>query len=266
MTYRRFELMSLGVGGLAIGVTVLISAMNDADLVEIAAQSLLFAVLLGAIHWGRAGGLLTALGATLAYVIMRTPAVMASGMTQDLLRLILLRVVAYGLVGILGGELCSRTKYLLARLREDGSFDAESRVFNQRLVCRLITTALGSYQRYGTPFSILIIELAPGLAGGPVHSHGKSLPRVIADHIRNDIRLVDDVGRLEDGRFLVLLPSTPRGGAEIACVRITQGLRDIVRQGQDSVRATVMGTPEDAQAIGALCHDLGGIVPAAEPA
>jgi hypothetical protein len=132
-------------------------------------------------------------------------------------------------------------------------------VYNQRFVGRLLLGNLSSYKRYGAPFSVVLIELEPSLTAEMRPSKNVQLVRAVADHVRNDVRLVDDVGRLDDGRFVLLLPHTPRSGAEVAAARVRAGVRDTSGAKDESVTATVMDVIEDFDAIEDL---LAGILPA----
>jgi GGDEF domain-containing protein len=242
-------MLAIGVGGAAILATVVLSLQPTPDYIEIAAQCLLLGVLIGAVHWGRRGGAIAALVASVAYILLRVPVVIQTGNSSDILQLLLIRIATYGLVGILGGELCGRIKYFFANLNSDSSIDETSRVYNQRFISRLLRGNLSSYQRYGTPFSVVLIELAPSLTADLRASKSAQLVRAVANHVRNDVRLVDDVGRLEDGRFVLLLPQTPRAGAEVAAARVRVGVRDAIGAKDESVTATAICAIEDFDAI-----------------
>lgn len=258
MRYERFEMLAIGVGAAAILATVVLSLQPTPDYIEIAAQLLLLGVLIGAVHWGRKGGAIAALVASLAYILLRVPNVMQAGTSADVLELLLIRIATYGLVGIVGGELCGRIKYFVARLNNDASIDETSRVYNQRFIGRLLLGNLSSYKRYGAPFSVVLIELEPSLTAGLRPSKNARLVRAVAAHVRNDVRLVDDVGRLDDGRFMLLLPHTPRSGAEVAAARVCAGVRDTIGAKDESVTATIMDAIDDCDAIEDL---LAGILP-----
>jgi hypothetical protein len=240
--YSRFEWLTIAVGGVAILATAAVALQPRPDWTEIAAQLLLLPVLISAVHWGRKGGLVGALAATLAYLMLRLPSIVSVGLGPDVLQLVLIRTVTYGFVGIIGGEMCGRIKYFFARLEDSCSIDEHARVYNQRFIAQLLSTHLGEAARYGAVFSIAIIELA--------------------DHIRNDVRLVDDVGRLDDGRFVLVFPHTPKDGAVVAATRVRMGVRDVLGAKDESVTCTVSSSAEDGAELRAL---LDGIRPE-EPA
>lgn len=250
MPYRTFERLILIFGGGAILATLAVSYPSYRDVPEVMAQIVLVGVLAGAVHWGRRGGLVAAVTACLLYFILRLPLlVRTGGLTLDVLVLLVTRFATYGMVGILGGELCQRVKYLFARLEGDSSIDEWTRVYNQNHAQLLLRNAIGQHVRYGNHFSVVLVCLAPALTAGLRPSRQRSLLRSAAGHIRGDVRLVDDVARLADGSFLVLLPSTPHAGASIAAERIRTGVRDILGAKDESVTVRVLGSENDLPEI-----------------
>lgn len=196
--------------------------------------------------------MVAALFAILAYILMRVPFASGSGVSVDVLRLVLVRMGTYGLVGIVGGEICGRIKYFFVRLEDSLAIDEQSRVYNQRFVAQLLRSSLSTFQRYGAPFSVVVVALSPALTEALRPGKAAMLVRTVANTIRNDLRLVDEVGRLDDGRFLLVLPHTPKSGAEIAADRVRTGVRDAVGAKDDSVTALVMGAAEDTDEIRTL--------------
>jgi diguanylate cyclase (GGDEF)-like protein len=246
MKYRWFEGIVLIVGGAAILGSILLSVGTPLIAEEIVAQLLLLGVLVGAVHWGRNGGFIAATVASLIYVVLRIPLVVqAEGLTADVATLILIRVVTFGLVGVVGGELCSRIKYVFARLEDSSSIDDWSQVYNQRFITRALESAHGQYARYETPYSVVLIHLDSRLLEELRPSKQRTLIRGVANCIRNDIRLVDEAGRLEDGRFVVILPHTPGEGADVVAERLAKGVSDTLGSKEESVTAQVMAAPQD---------------------
>jgi GGDEF domain-containing protein len=254
--YSRFELLTIGVGAVAVGGTVISALVPRPDWIELVAQLLLLAVLVGAVHWGRNGGLVSALGATLVYLAMRLPNIVAGGTETEVLKLLLVRGATFGLVGVVGGEVCGRIKYFFAQIEHSGNIDEHSRVYNQRFLSQLLDTSLGSAERYGTAFSIVVVTLAPVLLGDLNPSRARTLVRSVANHIRNDVRMIDDVGRLDDGRFVMVLPHTPREGASIAGSRVRANVRDLIGAKDESVSTAVYSSADDVAAIKALADSI----------
>ena len=250
MKYSRFEALVSGIGAIAVLSALALSARGALVIEEVVAQVLLLLVLFAAVHWGRNGGFIAALGASILYLLARVPLVAAmGGLTWDVTSIVLVRVLSYGLVGIVGGELCSRIRYIFAKLEDSSSVDEWSQVFNQRFIMRALESALGQHGRYQTPYSVVVIQLADVLLSDLKSSKQRSIVRGVATHIRNDIRLVDEAGRLDDGRFLVVLPHTPREGALIVGERLHHGICNVVGAREDSIVVTILGAPEDADQL-----------------
>ncbi len=246
MRYTRFEWLVIGVGGAAIAGSTLFSFGAAPMIQEIVAQFLLFAVLAAAVHWGRKGGFYAALAASTIYLVLRIPLVLdEQTLYLDVAALLVLRVLSYGLVGILGGELCGRIKYVFARFEDSESIDEWSHVYNQRFTLRALDNVLGQYSRYETPFSVVIINISQRVLDGLQSAKQQSIVRGLANNLRNDIRLVDEIGRLDDGRFLIVLPQTPRDGGKVVADRLKQGSCRFLGAKDESISVTALGAPED---------------------
>ncbi len=246
MKYSRFELLVLVVGISAVVGSIVLGSSGTLIAEEVAAQALLLGVLFIAVHWGRNGGFWAAVVASLAYLSLRLPLVISEGVTTELVSLVLVRVLSYGLIGVVGGELCSRIKYVFAKLESSSSIDDWSQLFNQRILIRSMETACGQFTRYETPYSVVFVELAPSLTSDLRVSKQRTLIRSVADHIRGDVRLVDEAGRLDDGRFLIVLPQTPQDGARIVADRIRRGVCNLLGSKDESVNVTALSAPENA--------------------
>lgn len=70
MDYSKFERLAIGIGAVGIMATAAFSLYPTPDTVELVAQLLLLAVLIGAVRWGRRGGTYTAVVATVAYILI----------------------------------------------------------------------------------------------------------------------------------------------------------------------------------------------------
>lgn len=147
-------------------------------------------------------------------------------------------------------------KYIIAQLEGSSMLDDTTQVYNRRYCGQTLKNGLGQFQRYQVPFSVAVIGLAPGLISDLRPSRQRTMLRSVANHIRNDIRLVDDVGYIGDGRFLVILPQTPSAGAAVASDRIRRAVRDLVGAKDESVTATPLAVPGDAAAICDLARSL----------
>ncbi len=262
MKYPLFEWLTIGVGAASIAGTLALSMQPQPDWIEAIAQVMLLAVLVGAVHWGRNGGLVAAILATLAYVVLRIPDVTEAGLGNEIIDLFLIRACTYGLLGIVGGEVCGRIKYFFAGLEDGTSIDETSRVYNQKFVCQILVNGVATATRYGEPFSIALIDLSSVLATESKPKKIRSLVRAVANHIRNDLRLVDDLGRLSDGRFVLILHHTSKAGAVVAADRVSAGLREVIGSRGGTVATSVYGFETDLAAIQELLSSLCAPVPA----
>lgn len=257
MNYRHFERLIIALGAAALLSSMLVMPSALRVWPELLAQSMFLVVLVGAVHWGRKGGFVAAAVASLIYILVRVPVLaVAPEVSLDVAVMLLSRIVAYGIVGIIGGEVCSRIKYSLARMSGDATIDDVSRVYNQRFASRTLDAAHGRHARYGEPFSVVLITLSPSLMAGMRGSKQRHLIRSAASHIRSDIRMVDEVARLDDGRFFVLLPHTPRAGAEVVTERLATGLRSLMGARPEAVTAICLGADGDLVAIDSLRKTL----------
>jgi len=268
MKYSRFETLVLVVGAGAVVGSFFLSTGASIVVEEIVAQLLLMGVLVAAVHWGRKGGFVAATLASIVYIVMRIPLmIQEQALSADVLSLIVVRVLTYGLIGIVGGELCGRIKYVFARLEDASSIDDWSQVYNQRIIARTLEASCSQYARYDTPFSIVLMELAPRLFAEVRVSRQRAMVRAVASHIRNDIRLVDEIGRLQDGRFIVVLPHTPLDGANVAAKRLLAGVCDTLGARNESVAVKVLATPDDVDKLEQLYQQLASAEdPDAQPA
>lgn len=257
MQYERFEKLVLLVGGAAIlGALALTLTDGLPEVVELAAQGMLLLVLVAAARFGRRGGLAAAIIASAIYVVLRIPTLVAGSMSGALLLVIASRLAAFGLVGVVGGELCSRVRYLLAGLEGGSAIDDWSRVFNQRHAHRELLQARNRFARYREDFSVIVVTLSPSLFAGLRPARQRTVVRTAADLLRSDVRLVDEVSRLADGRFVLLLPHTPKAGADVVAARVTAGLRKALGARDEAVRVEVYAAAGDMSRIDGLITSI----------
>lgn len=253
--YSRFERLVISIGAVAIMATAVISLYPVPDAIELVAQMLLMAVLVGAVRWGRRGGTYTAVAATMTYILMRIDYGAATNFSPEFTRLLLVRAGTYCLVGIGVGEACSRMKDAFARAKDDMAIDPSSRLYTASFMIRLMRTSLALYLRYGTPFSIVVLEVDTSAASDVRPEKADEIVRAIAGHLRSELRLVDDVGRLRTGAFVILLRQTGRAEAEDAAARLRSGLRDSLGISEGAVHVQALGSADDLAEIEMLIAD-----------
>lgn len=257
MKFTRFEQLVLGVGGAAILGSVALSLPSAVpETVEILAQVMLFLVLFAAVRYGRKGGLVAALGASIAYAVMRIPMLAVPEIPAAVVLMLVSRLAAFGLVGVVGGEAFMRLKYAFARLEGRSALDDWSRVYNQNYMCNALVQARSRFTRYSEQVSVITVTIAPAVTADLSPARQRSVARGVAEHIRSDIRMVDEVGRLDDGRFLVLLPHTPKAGASVVLERLRSGVTKSLGARDESVTLKCVALPEDESAFSALLESL----------
>lgn len=252
MDYSRFERLTIGIGSVAIMATAVFSLFPVPDPIELVAQLLLLAVLVGAVRWGRRGGTFTAVAATVAYILMRIDYGAAASFPPEFTRLLLVRAGTYALVGIGVGEACSRIKYMFARSQDDLAIDPASRVYTPDFITSLLRTSVASCLRYGTPFAVIKLEIDASYASGLRPAKADGVIRAVAGSLRSELRLVDDVGRLHSGAFVVLLPQTGQKEADGVAARLRSGLQESVGIPADSIHVQTHGSLDDLAQIEAL--------------
>jgi len=247
--YSRFEMLIMILGGTVIIGSMFLPSSGTLLIREVIAQFLMVAVLFAAVHWGRNGGFIAAVFATLIYVLLRIPLMNEQGLTSPLIGMIVTRTLTYGVIGVVGGEICSRIKYFFARIQGSPLLDEATQVYNSVFCGQAIKSGIGEFRRYKTPFSVAMITVSPALTAGLRPARQRALLRTVASHIRNDVRLVDDVGHLGDGEFMMLLPHTSGEGATIAADRVRANVRDLLGARDESVAMRALALPEDAEEL-----------------
>jgi GGDEF domain-containing protein len=217
---------------------------------------MIIAVLAGALHYGRNGGFVAAVMATGLYVALRMPLLNETGLTTDALILIGNRVLTYGIIGIVGGEAATRVKYLMAALDGGTMIDPVTGSYTAAHAGASIASALAAYERYETPFSLIVLQLARTLWTGLNEPRYRALMRQTATALRGSIRLVDDLAFRPEAEFLVLLPHTDLDGARVAEQRL-RTLVDSLHETQGAAITTeVLSCSRDAARLAALASEL----------
>lgn len=256
MKYSHFETLALVLGAGAIVASIFVSPGSSSQATEVAAQLLLILVLAAALHWGRNGGFVATLVAMAVYVAMRVPLLQSQGFSADVVALLATRALTYALVGILGGELAARIKYVFARLENESLIDPQTGVYSSRYAADAIISGIGQWERYQTEFSVVTITLAQCVYAALKAKRARQLMRQVAASIRNDIRMVDDLAAGATGTFYVLLPRTSASGAAVVAERLSLGVRDLLSARDDAVTAVVLSAATDAQQLKKLADTL----------
>ncbi|WP_457599987.1 diguanylate cyclase [Hydrogenivirga sp.] len=96
------------------------------------------------------------------------------------------------------------------RLRDLATHDQLTRVFNRRALLRFLEEQLFSAQRYGLPFSVILIDLDNFKKVNDTYGHqvGDKVLKEFTRIVRRKLRKTDIFGRWGGEEFLVILPST----------------------------------------------------------
>lgn len=254
MSYNDFRKMLIFFGGGVILITSLFIFVNFRSLTEIVGQLLFLLILLGAAYYGREGGIITAILATVIYASLYFPTIMSMGVLT-VLPLILVRAAIYGFTGPVGGEICSRIKRFLSEVGNQQFIDPHTKLFNQQYCARLLKAQIDNFDRYNTIFSLVLIRLRSNIMEYLKQERYQHVLKEIADGIVRDIRLVDEAGRIGDDQFLIVLPYTPEDGAKVAAKRVYGSLKKKLGE-EDGAEYQILAFPAHRSEVENLIQQL----------
>lgn len=123
------------------------------------------------------------------------------------------------------GTTLQRTQ-LFEQYRRDSMYDALTGIYNRAYVETRVEHEIRSQRRYGTVFSVLLLDLDhfKRLNDSYGHATGDEVLRRISEAIRTSIRKVDTVGRYGGEEFVVVLPNTNGNEATAAAEKIREAV------------------------------------------
>lgn len=217
--------LAMGTGIVVAASLPLFGRIRPADLVTLV---FLAAVLwIGAIGGPRSGGV-AAVTATAGYTLLALPDILSGSSSAS----IVVRALAFALVGVGSGFLISRLKDVFGRIENSGHHDAQSETFSAAYMHELIHLLSEEHRRYTSSFAL--IEVPAVLELEEVSPVGRALHRVA--------RASDAVGRSEDGGFLVVLPNADRDDALALARRIKA---ECLLPGRPEIPVRTYSMPED---------------------
>lgn len=229
VTYRQARWVVLLLGAaLILGVT-LTSFFLGADLVEVGAIAFLLPVVFVAAYAGPTGGALAGLSMSIAYVVIRLATLPESADVGGFVASMTTRVAIYLIIGVVGGAAMRQLESSLRKLELYDEIDDETGVGNARAVLSLTDRERARSQRYGSVFSIGIVEIDHEIFE---HVRRKQATRAFRDFLQDvdhAARTSDAVARVQHGaveQVMLVLPETGRTGAEIAISRILERARE----------------------------------------
>lgn len=248
MGYRKLELLLVSVGMVGIMASMMMALLSGAALFDLLKQALFIPVFFFAHHYGRRHGYIAVVFAVLVLLIARTQTAGMIDVTSPEGRAALAQISLFGAAGVIVGELAARIKYVAVSLADQGFIDPDTGLFSPTYINRVISKSWAAYQRDKKPFSLLFIELVWSDSMTTADKK-KQLVR-IANIIKTNMRLVDEVGCLESGRFCLVFSDTTVDIAEIANARLKKAiLRSHHNFRSADWRTEILAVPRDEQRI-----------------
>ena len=234
MRYRTFEAITLATALVAVLISIIISINRGSGVSAVLGQALFIPVLFFSLHYGRQVGFLAATTVSLIYLIARVQEVNVLSLSSLDGQLIISRAALFGFVGILSCELATRFKYVFAKFSDQRSFDQTTRLFSQDYLQTLIARLFHEYERNNRGFSIIFITI-DWLPAVDAHIKKRRFSK-LAKVIRDNVRLIDEVGHVNDDCFCIVLPDTHLSAANLVCERLESFLRGTQDQTPESLR------------------------------
>lgn len=141
-------------------------------------------------------------------------------------------------------------RWMFQQEKRHSRLDALTQVANTRGFKEELTEEVERCRRFGHPLSLLYLDIDKFKTLNDTHGHlyGDEVLTGVAGALKKSVRSVDMIGRLGGDEFIVLLPETPKEGAEacarkvLECVRKDTGLS--VSVGTASYTGTYPATDE----------------------
>lgn len=123
-------------------------------------------------------------------------------------------------------ETNAKLQELLANVEMLARTDPLTKLYNRRHIQEYVDKELKASQRYGSPFSLLMIDIDrfKNINDEFGHQAGDSVLVEISDIIRDSVREADTVGRWGGEEFVVVLPRCKKEAAEHLANRILQSV------------------------------------------
>jgi diguanylate cyclase (GGDEF)-like protein len=114
--------------------------------------------------------------------------------------------------------------------RLEARVDSLTGLYNQRWMMEVLEKEIRRAQRFGTPLSVLMLDLdgLKAVNDRAGHAAGDCLLRHVASRIGAVLRQFDGAARVGGDEFIVMLPSTNLKGAQQVARRLLQSIRDDV--------------------------------------
>lgn len=249
MRQGRFEFWLICVGAIIVIGSVAIVG-GETPVQEVVAQAMLYAVFVAAVYGGKSSGLVTALACSVMYVAIRVGfRTVEVDFSANLMQIILVRVVAFFMIGLIVGEMVGRIRKRFDRSKELEGIDPVSRGYNQRLVTSALEMAIAESLRYAVPFSVTFISLTFNSATSSSLARTEDLIKRISESVRSSTRVLDRFGRTDDGTLVLISPNTSDEQIEVLKSRLAQTLQGSFGEHLEELSITSLSAPDGIEAI-----------------
>lgn len=226
--YRRIRNLLLVAGLLVIGLIAGSMVVREVDPIEIIATLLFAPIYLSLVLFGGWVGLALGVGASVAYVIMRMPALDYVGVAP-LAGLLVSRTIGYLAFGGLGGWAAARVLISLNKLELVDDVDDATGLGNHRSFSDRLKRERSRVRRYGTDFTVVFIEFTLDEKEGRARKRYRNELRNLGLVIANSARESDHPAHivLDDHHVIaIILPQTGLLGGEVVLRNLTGLIRE----------------------------------------
>mgnify|MGYP006272547573 FL=1 len=131
----------------------------------------------------------------------------------------------------------SEQKRLEAELERMATHDRLTGIFNRAKLYELLETAREEYERYGTPFSVIMFDIDHFKLVNDTYGHsaGDGVLRELTQRVQSTLRETDHFGRWGGEEFLILTGHVDRAGA----LHLAERIREVVADRPFRVAGTV---------------------------
>lgn len=147
---------------------------------------------------------------------------------QQLHFLWILAAFSFGLLCACVMEKAHKIMFLhQSQLALSASLDGLTGLWNRVRIDQFLAEEVARAQRYGTPFSVILLDIDHFKLVNDNHGHavGDSVLRQFATLLRDNVRSIDKVGRLGGEEFLIVLPEIDAAQAQVAASTLQARIR-----------------------------------------
>lgn len=252
MTYNHFRSLTLVFGlALTLATTMLIYIIYG-DPVEAMGQALFVIILVFAVLYFQKGGGWAALAASAIYIAALAIIGPKSG-SVNVLPAVILRVTMYGFTGLAGGEICYRIKGTLEEMHGIDLIDHETGLFETDYFYRLAGASIEMYERYQSPFTLLIFNFDIEILKALSRDKRKEALATVGQEVKAAIRQSDEAGRPSTDSIAILLYNTDAKNSKAVVARVTAAFHQAFGD-EVMVGTYTWSTPGDIEEIRAYAH------------